>query len=893
MPDDGQTEAPISSTADASLEIPSSRKPFKPSIYAIMSPKDKKKEPKKDVKEKKGLQTNATAKFAVLEAPGVTQPKAGLQGRRAKPGQGPSIAAGTKIGGTSFTKRTANPSWLQDRLQVYTEIRAARDAELTRKQPIPIVVTLPDGKQVTEINNQVLQAWRTTPYDVAVSISQGLADSVHVARVQYTTYAPDYDLMEDGMQGSDLMQDAMEGVELDATGILWDLTRPLVGSATVEFLKFDVASDAQTVFWHSSAHILGEALETQYGNKLTIGPPLAGGFYYDSYMGSDALKEEDCEWNEWCFFMWFSYTAFLSDKPIEAAVQKIVKEKQKFERLVITKEEGLRLFADNPFKQEILRTKVPDGTRTTVYKCGSLLDLCRGPHLPHTGKVKAFAVTRHSGTNWLGDTDNDPLQRMYGIAFPDKKMLKVWKENQEKVRANVCVWRARTNIQRISLTEIEWPKTISADSSELDKNCLSQPHESPFSHSTFAQAKERDHRRIAAKQELIMFHDLSPGSAFWLPHGARIYNKLIEFIKEHYWKRGYDEIITPNIYNLDLWHQSGHAMHYKDAMFSFEVEGQEWAMKPMNCPGHCLLFGSAIRSYRDLPLRFADFGVLHRNELSGALTGLTRVRRFQQDDAHIYCRTDQIESEVVGALEFMKDVYNTFGMTYKLELSTRPKKALGEAALWDKAEAALAKAMDEFIGPGNWRENPGDGAFYGPKIDIKVMDAMDRVHQCATIQLDFQLPIRFELQYTTESSEKGKQFERPVMIHRAMLGSVERMFAVLCEHFAGKWPLWLSPRQVMLIPVHAQFYEYCEKVRQQLHDKGFYADVDLSKNTFQKKVRNAQVAQYNFQLVVGQKEVESGAVNIRTRDNEVKGEQKVEEFIADLCRWRSEHSREV
>jgi threonyl-tRNA synthetase len=423
---------------------------------------------------------------------------------------------------------------------------------------------------------------------------------------------------------------------------------------------------------------------------------------------------------------------------------------------------------------------------------------------------------------------------MYGISFPDKKMLKVWKENQEK-------------------------------------------------------AKERDHRRIAAKQDLIMFHDLSAGSAFWLPHGARIYNKLIDFIKSHYWNRGYDEIITPNIYNLDLWHKSGHALHYKDAMFCFDVEGQEWAMKPMNCPGHCLMFANSIRSYRDLPLRFADFGVLHRNELSGALTGLTRVRRFQQDDAHIYCREDQIEKEVVDALNFMKDVYDTFGMTYKLELSTRPQKALGDVALWERAEEALANAMDMFAGKGGWRVNPGDGAFYGPKIDIKVMDAMDRVHQCATVQLDFQLPIRFDLQYTTASKEEGQQFARPVMIHRAMLGSVERMFAVLCEHYGGKWPFWLSPRQVMLVPVHAEFFDYSEDIRAKLHAEGFYVDVDTSKNTFQKKVRNAQVAQYNFQFVVGKAEVANGSVNIRNRENQVEGEKKIDEMIAMLKQLREEH----
>lgn len=388
-----------------------------------------------------------------------------------------------------------------------------------------------------------------------------------------------------------------------------------------------------------------------------------------------------------------------------------------------------------------------------------------------------------------------------------------------------------------------------------------------------------------------MFHELSAGSAFWLPHGARIYNKLIDFIKSHYWKRGYSEVITPNIYNLDLWHRSGHAMHYKDAMFVFEVEGAEWAMKPMNCPGHCLMFDSKIRSYRDLPLRFADFGVLHRNELSGALSGLTRVRRFQQDDAHIFCREDQIKDEVVDALNFMKEVYETFGMTYKLELSTRPKKALGDVGLWNRAEAALAEAMNNFIGKGNWRENPGDGAFYGPKIDIKVMDAMERVHQCATIQLDFQLPIRFDLKYTTDNKEEGKQFAKPVIIHRAMLGSVERMFAVLCEHWGGKWPFWVSPRQIMIVPVHHRFNEYCESVRQRLHDEGFYADVDTSKNTFQKKVRNAQLAQYNFQLVVGETEMTNGSVNIRNRENQVEGEMKVDDFLEKVRKMRDTYEK--
>jgi len=751
----------------------------------------------------------------------------GGQGRRAITSDGPLMES-QLIGGDSFTKRESNPGWLKIRTGLYDAVKAKRDEELEAKVPVDIEVTLPDGKILTEDKEgNRYQSWRTTPFDVACTISRGLADNSAVARVTYTAYVSDYDPVEDGVGGGDVdgMADAMDELSLEDKNkgnmtFLWDLTRPLVGNVSkIEFLKFDDDSDAKTTFWHSSAHILGEALENLYGSRLTIGPPLAGGFYYDSYMGDAnsgaALTEADY-------------------KAVEKEAAKIAKSKQKFERLVVTKDEALEMFEGNPFKTQIISTKVPDGSRTTVYKCGDLVDLCRGPHLPHTGRVKAFAATRHSSTNWLGDTDNDMLQRMYGISFPDKKMLKVWKANQEK-------------------------------------------------------AKERDHRRIMVQQNLVMFHDLSAGSAFWLPHGAHIYNKLCDFIRGHYWKRGFSEVITPNMYNLDLWNTSGHAMHYKDAMFCFDVEGKEWALKPMNCPGHCLMFAGQIRSYRDLPIRYADFGVLHRNELSGALSGLTRVRRFQQDDGHIFCREDQIKEEVIGALDFMKSVYNTFGMTYKLELSTRPKKALGDIDVWNRAEAALALAMDDFAGKGGWKVNPEDGAFYGPKIDIKVLDAMDRVHQCATIQLDFQLPIRFNLEYNTGSKEEGSQFARPVIVHRAILGSVERMFAVLCEHYGGKWPFWMSPRQVMLIPIHKDWNDHCQQVRDRLHDEGFNAKVDLSKATFSKKVRKAQVDQYNFQLVVGKTEVENGTVNIRNRENKQEGEKKIDDLIAYLKELRDTH----
>ena len=315
-------------------------------------------------------------------------------------------------------------------------------------------------------------------------------------------------------------------------------------------------------------------------------------------------------------------------------------------------------------------------------------------------------------------------------------------------------------------------------------------------------------------------------------------------------------------------------------MFIFDVEEQEWGMKPMNCPGHCLMFGHRLRSYRELPLRVADFGVLHRNEVSGALTGLTRVRRFQQDDAHIFCRQDQIKSEVLGSLGFMKFVYEVLGMTFKLELSTRPEKALGDQALWDLAEGQLQEALDEFAGKGNWKVNPGDGAFYGPKIDIKVYDALERIHQCATVQLDFQLPIRFQLEYKTASDIPEESFARPVMVHRAMLGSVERMTAILTEHFGGKWPFWLSPRQCIIVPVDLKFLDYAYEVQQQIHEAGFYVDVDDSTRTLNKKVREGQLQQYNFILVVGQQEIDSKGVNVRTRENEVQGNIAVTDLIA-------------
>ncbi|KAG5980852.1 threonyl-tRNA synthetase, partial [Claviceps lovelessii] len=352
---------------------------------------------------------------------------------------------------------------------------------------------------------------------------------------------------------------------------------------------------------------------------------------------------------------------------------------------------------------------------------------------------------------------------------------------------------------------------------------------------------------------------MSPGSTFWLPHGTRIYEALMTLIKGEYRKRGFQEVMSPNMYKSDLWKTSGHWNHYEENMFTFDVEKERFGLKPMNCPGHCKIFSHSDVTYKDLPWRMADFGVLHRNEFSGALSGLTRVRRFQQDDAHIFCTIAQIQQEIEGAFDFLYSIYGLFGFEFKLKLSTRPEKFIGDIAVWDMAEAKLKDALDSFtqkIGS-QWEENPGDGAFYGPKIDITVYDALRRDFQCGTIQLDFNLPKRFKLRYVQGKDEAPAEgagveedlpvgYARPVMIHRAVLGSFERMIGILTEHFAGKWPFWLSPRQVLVVPVMPAVNDYAKEVQNICYQKGLFADVDLSGNTFQKKIRTGQLDQYNF-----------------------------------------------
>jgi threonyl-tRNA synthetase len=664
------------------------------------------------------------------------------------------------------------PEFISHRIKIFEKLKAKYDTEVAAKPREPITITLGDGsiKQGT--------SWETTPAEIAEGISKSLLKRTVIAR-----------LNGDNNQ-------------------LWDLERPLEKSCKLELLPFE-DEEGKKVFWHSSAHILGEASERRFGCNLCFGPPIEDGFYYEMALPNGAAVQQ----SDW--------------KPLETLVSKIVKEKQKFERLIISKEDLLEMFKDNPYKQHVIKEKVTEPS-TTVYRNGPLIDLCRGPHVPNTGRIETFAIMKNSASYFLGDPKRDSLQRIYGVSFPDKKQMAEHKKFLEE-------------------------------------------------------AAKRDHRKIGREQELFFFHELSPGSAMWLPHGARIYNTIQAYLREQYWKRGYEEVITPNMYNSELWKTSGHWQNYKDDMFTFEVEKEQFGLKPMNCPGHCLMFAHRERSHRELPWRVADFGVLHRNEASGALSGLTRVRRFQQDDAHIFCREDQIVEEIEGLFDFLHAMYGLLGMTFKMKLSTRdPEKFMGEISEWDRAETSLKKALDSFAAsPGGtpWEYNHGDAAFYGPKIDIKISDSMKREWQCATIQLDFQLPKNFGLEYMTaemavkakldseankvdavdadlvdkdKESKKAKAkaltpgCARPVMIHRAMAGSIERFVAILIEHFGGKWPFWLSPRQILVVPVGVGFYEYAREVQTIFKRQRMFVDVDLSGNTLQKKIRTGQLAQYNF-----------------------------------------------
>ncbi len=505
---------------------------------------------------------------------------------------------------------------------------------------------------------------------------------------------------------------------------------------------------------------------------------------------------------------------------IEQKMREIIAKKTPCERKEITPEEAKKLFAKNQYKLELAQEFAAGGKKLTIYSFGKeFIDLCEGPHVPDTGSVKAIKLMTIASAFWKGDQKNKQLTRVYGTAFPSEDMLK----------------------KHLALMK------------ELEM---------------------RDHRKLGKDLELFTFHEWSPGSPFLLPNGTIIYNELQNFIRGEYKKRGYQEVITPQLFNKALWEKSGHWEHFKENMFVMEIDGEEFSLKPMNCPSHCLIYQLKNHSYRELPLRIADFCFLHRNEVRGALGGMTRVRKMSQDDAHIYCAPDQIQAEIKDLLEFVKYIYkDIFKMEYAAKLSTKPDKAMGDAKLWEQAEQALASALDS--AGMKYEIKKGEGAFYGPKIDFDVKDALGRNWQCATIQLDFQMPLRFDLKYMAPDNS----LKTPVMIHRAILGTLERFIGVMTEHFAGKFPLWLSPVQARIIPVAEPFIDYARSICAKCHNAGIRAEADESQETLNKKIRKAELDKINYILVVGGKEKENNSINVRTRDNKVEGEKKTDEFL--------------
>ncbi|MEC1291757.1 threonine--tRNA ligase [Bacillus mojavensis] len=566
-------------------------------------------------------------------------------------------------------------------------------------------------------------------------------------------------------------------------GRLVDVSFKLEEDAELSIITLDSPEGLQ-VLRHTSAHVLAQAVKRLYGEvSLGIGPVIEDGFYYDMKLDR-SLTSGDV-------------------KAIEKEMKHIINENMNIKRIEVSYEEAEALFAEKgePFKLEILKD-IPRGENITLYQQGEFVDLCRGPHLPSTGMIKAFKLTRVSGAYWRGDSQNEVLQRVYGVAFQKKKDL------------------------------------------EAHLHMLEE-------------AAKRDHRKLGKQLELFMFSEEAPGMPFYLPKGQVVRNELERFSRELQTNAGYAEVRTPFMMNQQLWEQSGHWDHYRDNMYFSEVDHTAFAMKPMNCPGHMLIFKNSLYSYRDLPIRMAEFGQVHRHEYSGALNGMLRVRTFCQDDAHIFVREDQIESEIKEAIRLIDEVYRTFGFEYTVELSTRPEDSSGEDSVWEMSENALKHVLEDLGLP--YEVNAGDGAFYGAKIDFHIKDALKRSHQCATIQLDFQMPEKFDLTYINEHNEKV----RPVVIHRAVFGSIDRFFGILIEHFGGAFPVWLAPTQVQIIPVSHVHMDYCEKVQSELKRLGIRANIDERNEKLGYKIRESQMQKIPYMLVLGDQEVNEKAVNVR------------------------------
>lgn len=582
-------------------------------------------------------------------------------------------------------------------------------------------------------------------------------------------------------------------------GQVCDLRTPLTADCQLEILTFEDA-DGKHAFWHTASHIMAQAVKRLYPQvKLTIGPAIENGFYYD-FDTPEPFTPETLE-------------------KIEAEMKKIVKEALPLERFELPADRAVALMEEKqePYKVELIGEHAAKGEDISFYRQGEFDELCAGPHIPDTGRVKAFKLTNCTGAYWHGDANNKMLQRVYGIAFPKASQLEEY------------------------LTRLE-------------------------------EAKKRDHRKLGKELELFTIMEEGPGFPFFLPNGMILKNTLIDYWREVHTRAGYKEISTPMMLNRSLWERSGHWDHYKDNMYTTVIDDTDFAIKPMNCPGGILVYKTQMHSYRDLPLRMGELGLVHRHELSGALHGLMRVRCFTQDDAHIFMTPDQIKDEIVGVVRLIDEVYSLFGFKYHVELSTMPEDHMGALEDWEHATDALKAALEE-IGK-EYVINEGDGAFYGPKIDFHLEDSLGRTWQCGTIQLDFQLPERFELEYTGADGQK----HRPVMIHRVVFGSIERFIGILTEHFAGAFPLWLAPVQVKVIPVSEKYNGYANTVLADLKNAGLRAELDERPEKMGFKIREAQLKKIPYMLIVGEKEQESGTVSIRSRDKGDEGAIAIREF---------------
>ena len=580
-----------------------------------------------------------------------------------------------------------------------------------------------------------------------------------------------------------------------------DLRTPITGDCELEFLTFEDDEEAKRTFRHTASHILAQAVKRLYPEaKLAIGPSIANGFYYDFDVDKPFLPE-DLE-------------------KIEAEMKKIVKEKLPLERFEMTPDEAIKYYEDKGeiYKVELVKEHADKGENISFYKQGEFTELCAGPHIPDTGRIKAFKLTSATGAYWRGSEKNKMLQRIYATAFTKQADLDAYLEAIEE-------------------------------------------------------AKKRDHRKLGRELGLFALRDEAPGMPFFLPKGMVLRNTLINYWRDVHKKWGYYEISTPQIMRRSLWETSGHWDHYHDDMYTTVIDGEDFAIKPMNCPGSILVYELEPHSYKEMPLRYGELGKVHRNELSGALHGLFRVRCFTQDDAHILLAPEQIRDEVVRIAQLFDEVYTLFGLPYEIELSTMPEDHIGSEEDWEIATKALADAITS-VGK-TYTINEGDGAFYGPKLDFHIKDSLGRTWQCGTIQLDYQLPDRFNLEYTGSDGEK----HTPVMIHRVVFGSIERFIGVITEHFAGAFPIWLAPVQVKLLPIADRHHDYAFEIAKKLEAKGIRCEVDTRSEKTGYKIREAQLQKIPYMLLMGDKDIEGNCVSVRKRGEGDIGAMGVDEFV--------------